>query len=98
MSDNALNVPEEFRESLDEQSARSLPGRGVLEVLLILALFFVTHGDLPPDVNEGHYLGKAKHYWNPAWCPEDHFLNVGQGWEEYLTRKCTSYSPGFDSQ
>ena len=76
MSDNALNVPGEFRESLDEQPAlRSLPVRGVLEVLLILTLFFVAHGDLPPDVNEGHYLGKAKHYWNPAWCPEDHFLN-----------------------
>ena len=45
-----------------------------LEILLILVLFFVAHGDLPPDVNEAHYLAKAKHYWNPDWCPEDHFL------------------------
>ena len=45
-----------------------------LEILLILVLFFVAHGDLPPDVNEAHYLAKAKHYWNPNWCPEDHFL------------------------
>ncbi len=76
MSDSSLNGPEDFTESLDEQQPRPLsPVRGIVEVLLILALFFVAHGDLPPDVNEGHYLGKAKHYWNSAWCPEDHFLN-----------------------
>jgi hypothetical protein len=74
-----VNLSEDSRESLDPSQPETVPqqpspGRGVVEVLLILALFFVAHGDLPPDVNEGHYLGKAKHYWNPAWCPEDHFL------------------------
>ncbi len=27
-----------------------------------------------PGVNEPHYLGKAKHFWNPAWCPGDLLL------------------------
>src|SRR5690554_5563521 len=27
-----------------------------------------------PAVNEPHYLGKAKHLWNPAWCAGDFFL------------------------
>jgi hypothetical protein len=27
-----------------------------------------------PGVNEPHYLAKAKHYWDPAWCPGDFFL------------------------
>ncbi len=27
-----------------------------------------------PEVNEPHYLAKAKHYWNPTWCAGDQFL------------------------
>ena len=27
-----------------------------------------------PNVNEPHYLAKAKHYWNNEWCPGDFFL------------------------
>jgi len=27
-----------------------------------------------PALNEPHYLAKAKHYWNPAWCAGDLFL------------------------
>jgi hypothetical protein len=45
------------------------------EVLLILLVFFIFAGWPAPDVNEAHYLGKAKHYWNPQWCPGDHFLD-----------------------
>lgn len=30
-----------------------------------------------PAVNEPHYLAKAKHYWDPAWCPGDIFLDSG---------------------
>ncbi len=44
------------------------------EVFLIVLVFFLFAGSPPPDVNEAHYLAKAKHYWNPAWCPGDHFL------------------------
>ena len=45
------------------------------EVVLIGLLFFVFAGGPTPDVNEAHYLAKAKHYWNPEWCPRDHFLD-----------------------
>lgn len=48
-----------------------------IELGLIVLLFFLFVGPLTPDVNEPHYLSKARHYWNPAWCPNDHFLNSG---------------------
>jgi hypothetical protein len=44
------------------------------EVTLIFLLFFIHAGWQPPDVNEAHYLAKAKHFWNPDWCPGDFFL------------------------
>ena len=50
-----------------------------VEVLLILAVFFLFAGGPAPDVNEAHYLAKAKHFWNPAWCPGDHFLSSDDG-------------------
>lgn len=46
------------------------------EVLLVFCIWFM-HAAWPvPEVNEAHYLGKAKHYWNPAWCANDFFLNT----------------------
>ncbi len=45
------------------------------EWAVILAVFFVVGGAPPPHVNETHYLTKAKHYWNPSYCPGDFFLN-----------------------
>ena len=45
-----------------------------LEVLLIFALFFAVAGSAAPDVNEAHYLAKARHYWDNSWCPSDFFL------------------------
>ena len=45
------------------------------EVLLIVLVFFTVAGDPPPHVNEAHYLCRLKHFWNPAWCPNDLFLN-----------------------
>jgi uncharacterized protein DUF6798 len=48
----------------------------IVEVVLIFAVFFL-HGAWPvPDVNEAHYLSKAKHYWNPSWCANDFFVNT----------------------
>lgn len=60
-----------------EANEESRPGRlqACAEIALIFALFFALAGSPPPDVNEAHYLAKAKHYWNPGWCPQDHFLN-----------------------
>jgi hypothetical protein len=47
-----------------------------LEVALIVAVFAL-HGAGPtPAVNEAHYLGKAKHYWQPDWLQEDFFLGT----------------------
>ena len=43
-------------------------------VLLILLVFFLHAGVRPPDVNEAHYLGKAKNYWDPTWCVGDFFF------------------------
>jgi hypothetical protein len=48
------------------------------EVVLIFLLFFIFAGWVPPDVNEAHYLAKAKHYWNPEWCRGDLFLESAQ--------------------
>ncbi len=47
----------------------------VVEVALVFALIFLYAGTPPPDVNEAHYLAKAKHFWNPAWCGPDVFLD-----------------------
>jgi len=43
-------------------------------VLWLFLLFYLYAGSPPPDAGESHYLVKAKHYWNPAWCPGDLFL------------------------
>ncbi|MCU0961719.1 MAG: hypothetical protein MUF48_16620 [Pirellulaceae bacterium] len=64
-------------------TAQRLPGigRGLIrrpaarEVVLILALIFAYAGTSPPDVNEAHYLTKAKRFWNPQWCQTDAFLD-----------------------
>ncbi|MFV2070679.1 MAG: DUF6798 domain-containing protein, partial [Pirellulales bacterium] len=44
------------------------------DVLLILLVFLISAAWPVPDVNEPHYLCKAKHYWNPEWCANDFFL------------------------
>ncbi len=49
--------------------------RQLAEVLLIALVFFIVAGDPTPHVNEAHYLCRLKHFWNPAWCPKDLFLN-----------------------
>src|SRR5688500_8329268 len=46
----------------------------VVEIVLIVLVFFTVAGDPPPHVNETHYLCRLKHYWNPAWCAGDLFL------------------------
>jgi hypothetical protein len=47
----------------------------VAEAALIVALVFLVAGTAPPDVNEAHYLTKAKHWWAPSWCGADVFLD-----------------------
>ncbi|MCH2371802.1 MAG: hypothetical protein MK324_14900 [Pirellulales bacterium] len=45
------------------------------EVVLLVLVFALSHGNPPPDVNEAHYLVKAKHYWDSGFCPTDFFLS-----------------------
>ncbi|MBC8290356.1 MAG: hypothetical protein H8E37_08570, partial [Planctomycetes bacterium] len=40
-----------------------------------LSFLFFSFWQAPiPAVNEPHWLAKAKHYWQPDWCPGDFFL------------------------
>jgi len=66
----------------------------LVEVAAIVLLFWIYVGPNTPEVNEPHYLAKARHYWNPSWCPSDHFLNSSDahyvfywafGWVTQLT-------------
>jgi hypothetical protein len=66
-----------------------------IEIVWIFLLIYLYAGSPPPDAGESHYLIKAKHYWNPAWCPGDLFLDSQDahftfywtfGW---LTRFCS---------
>lgn len=50
-------------------------GAGWPELALIFTIFFIEGGAAAPHVNETHYLTKAKHYWDPAFCPGDFFLD-----------------------
>ncbi len=43
----------------------------IASTFLVIAAFC---GLRTPDVNESHYLTKAKHFWQPAWCADDLFL------------------------
>jgi hypothetical protein len=43
----------------------------VIETILLVGLFFAYAGEVPPDVNEAHYLVKAKNFWQPEWCQND---------------------------
>ena len=45
-----------------------------LEVVAIFCVLFAFAGQATPDVNETHYLTKAKSFWSPAWCAKDLFL------------------------
>lgn len=61
----------------------SMPSRGGwLEVVLIFVLLALYAGQAAPGINETHYLTKAKHFWNPAWCPDDLFL--GSAFSHFL--------------
>ncbi len=53
---------------------------------ILLVLFFATR---PPDVNETHYLTKAKHFWDPEWCPGDLFL--GSSFSHWLFYASTGW-------
>ena len=49
-----------------------------VEVGVFTAIFAVAGAWPAPDVNEGYYLAKARHSFNPEWCENDFFLNSGE--------------------
>lgn len=56
---------------LSEAERPARPWRAAAEVTLIFLVFFIQAAWPAPEVNEPHYLGKARHYWDPTWCPHD---------------------------
>lgn len=62
-------------ESVPKSDLEVPPNRGWWwESALLLLLCYIKAGWPPPDVNEAHYLGKAKHFWDPTWAAGDFFL------------------------
>ncbi|EMI17174.1 putative membrane protein [Rhodopirellula maiorica SM1] len=62
-------------QTIDASRSRWWP---VLEVIAVVALFFIYAADAPPMVNEAHYLVKAKNFWQPDWCANDLFTASGK--------------------
>ncbi len=67
----------------------------VVEALLVACCFLLYAGTPAPDVNESHYLTKAAHFWNPAWCPGDLFL--GSSFSHWLFYFCFGWLTQFIS-
>jgi uncharacterized protein DUF6798 len=47
----------------------------IAEVALVFLVFFLQGARPVPEVNEPYYIGKAIHFWNPEWIPNDPFLD-----------------------
>ena len=45
------------------------------EVAWIVAIFFLFGSGASPEINEPHYLIRAKNYWDPTFCARDFFLS-----------------------
>jgi hypothetical protein len=59
----------------DPLSGPSLRTRALVTAAVFASFAISSFARYPiPAPNEPHYLGKAKHYWNPAWCARDFFL------------------------
>lgn len=56
-------------------NGRKFAAIGLIEIALMVFCFAAIVGQAAPDVNESHYLTKAKHFWNPGYCPGDIFLS-----------------------
>lgn len=65
-----------------------LPPLPLFSILAVWATFFI-FGLVAapiPGINEPHYLGMARHFWDSSWCPDDFFLNSSQPhWVFYVT-------------
>jgi hypothetical protein len=60
--------------------------RWIGDVIAVTVVFFLFSCSPTPDVNEAHYWAKARHFWDPSFCPTDAFLNSADAhWSFYLT-------------
>ncbi|MDR2115295.1 MAG: hypothetical protein LBP87_02830 [Planctomycetaceae bacterium] len=46
-----------------------------LEIVGVFVIFYIFGAWTVPDSNEPYYIGKAIHFWNPDWIPNDSFLD-----------------------
>lgn len=58
------------------RSAGPTRWKAAAEIALVFLVFFIDGAWPAPEVNEPHYLGKARHYWDASWCARDFFLNT----------------------
>ena len=57
-------------------SSTAVSGRqSLIEIALIVAVFFIQGAWPVPDVNEPYYLGKVIHFWNHGWLRRDFFMD-----------------------
>ncbi len=70
-----MNTASSSRQAAEGPLHESGDFRWLLETLLIAVCFFLYAGQPAPDVNESHYLTKAKHFWDAGYCPGDLFLS-----------------------
>ncbi len=64
----------------------SVPLQSMLEIIALAIVLGLLVWVPPPDVNEAHYLAKAKHFWNRLWCPTDLFAGSHEThWLFYAT-------------
>jgi hypothetical protein len=64
-------------------SAGSTRWKAAAEVALVFLVFFIHAAWPAPEVNEPHYLGKARHYWDAGWCARDFFCNTADAHETF---------------
>ena len=69
--------------------------QAIFETLLIAVCFAAYAGQLPPDVNESHYLTKAKHFYDSGYCSGDLFL--GSSYSHWLFYASTGWLTRFMS-
>jgi len=70
MPDSAMSVPLEKSVPTDRSSVRLTDLAGVWILLQSWSLWRIPI----PAINEPHYWGKARHWWDPNWCAGDLFL------------------------
>ncbi len=67
-------MPTSADNSIDQTAGGSRATCLVFITLWLTLLVYSAVTAPVPAVNEPHYLGKAKHFWNPAWCAGDLLL------------------------